>query len=277
MVQPGATGAGLHLAPIVHTCCEMDSYNQNTPWAVYENGDIWHQPVHIQYASIMDPNTNEPYEDIAHLYGDIIGPHLAVLSAATVGDTWNWWGTTVGILRPTIEGRIMFGPEESFSTTIGPIRGIVPAWSVIPLGAESETVRRRILHTPDDVLALDSCICSLGEYGDHVPRDPETMEPQYDSECDYSFGQEHCVCGQEPTDEQRYAAFWYQQPCLHGSDELKDLTAYCKQQTFGGWMALYDSVANTTNDLESECFSSYWHSWSPYAGFPGLNSLPRRL
>lgn len=278
MVQPGATGAGLHLSPIMHTCCEMDSYNQNAPWSVYENGDMWQQPVHIQYASIMDPSTKQPYEDIAHLFGHIIGPHLAVLDAVTVAETWNWWALPPCLLRPMCDNRLIYGPcEEAFNTTIGPIHGLVPAWTVIPLGSESESVKRSILHTPDDIHSLDSCICSLGEYGDHVPVDPETMEPLYESNCEYFFGAEQCVCGKDPTDEQRYASFWYQQPCLHSSVELKDLTAYCKQQFFGGWMALYDSIANTTNDLESECFSSYWHSWSPYAGFPGLSSLPRKL
>jgi hypothetical protein len=279
MMQPGATGYGLHLGTVADPECDCGGYSFKYYRAHWVDGQLWQQPSIIKWSSPINPATYAVYDEISKEYIDqqsnganpeilpILGPHIAVTDFRFIHNE-SRWAFDHNMVMP--EERWML--EDPIQTTIGDVYGFLPVWEIMPISEElleALMLETAEIHTEQEAWILDYCYCSIdSDMG--MLKDENGKFVEYiighEKDCEYKMWQEACSCGQAPTIPQVYQAFWDQRPSLiEGYTAPFDKAIETLEKSkLRGWQRAHD-IETTLASQGEHCYSWYLQAHSPYS------------
>ena len=280
MFQPGATGWGIMPAfHMPHLCCHEPSGRMST---TDDDGVPILLPAIVEWTSLVDPATGYLFTDLFEQDIDLIGP--------PVGITNSWWpddGSKMPYVNLLWPDDLIFLEQEWFAVADGTLGlgGLAMPWQIMPVPEEIARAQRNSMIDQKNhyhMGCLEFSACDIGMEEEHGTIDyfsTDHADGTESDECIYEPYRETCNCGEPPTAEQEYDAFFstFGRNTLTGADllepEMAPLWHYALQQYVLGFGTVYDNFTHLGVPWSTSC----WRRLSPFSGWHSLEALHQRL
>ena len=260
MMQPGATGIGIHVGQLIEPDCCFGGYgpmsrrtvrhrDTNTPWLF---------PSLVEWSSVM--HDNFPKADFIRMF-DVDYPVVAINRVESPVDDFRWAMSNINYeFNPD---RFSYEPNDELLEIEGMnIIGLVPLWSVIPLNPDAnyleafkETVRK--MGWSEAYNSFQYCFCTAGEVDcdEDCPRNKDWKQDCKCNAAERSFQEvEKLYVNPTPVNT-------FMEP------QILRMWNHAVERFYDGWQVIHDTVPI------GEQWASYWQqAQSPFLDLLGQSS-----